>query len=129
MTIKRIHFEGGIPFNPELDDAREIQLRNLSKARALSVGKYHLTPTAWGYNRHNKHILEVDEHGNGIYGMINSNRSFRCLKEILNPGRDEKIVFLSENMRAVVVAGRNKEHDKTRLHEIVFYERGRSPER
>lgn len=127
MTIKRIHFEGGIIFKPGKERIQNLQLRNISIARDVPKGEYDLTPARWSKYLMT-HRLKVEADGSGIYGMINRDRNIKSLTEITCLRPKEMIVNLVEKP-AVICGDPTHGGRRIRVHDIIFYEKGLSPER
>ena len=133
MTIERLHFEGGIPFEFTQRDpqawAIDTIIRNIKRAEVLPEGEYDLTPASWTKNTH-KHNLLVYADGTATYRAIPKDREVGFLepgtREFIPGGR---IQLMPEDVGMVMVSGPSKDLKGIAVHEIIFHLPGPSPRR
>ncbi len=135
MTIERLHFEGGIPFEFTKRDpqkwAIETIIRNMERVVPLPEGEYDLTPASWTRNTH-RHNLLVKEDGTAIYRALPKDSNVGYFNN--SSGKREfvpggKTQLIPQDAATVLVSGPSEDGKSIRVHEIIFHLPGPSPRR
>ena len=126
MTIERLHFEEGVPFDENVNARKQlakIVLENRQGVESLPEGEYDLTPSGW--EKHGcRYNLVVFEDGRGLLRLIPQTERMVTVKmdeegsELRQGGYQVRI---PENRRVAVVIGRLKESERLRIFEVITY--------